>query len=76
MTAKFNAQLVYLVPLLMSVVFGFGCAYPLPAHPLASINIIPFTRTYLQRPLATPSTLLFSSPQALLFLYFAQKEKP
>jgi presenilin-like A22 family membrane protease len=42
MTEKFSAQLVYLVPVLASLLFGLGCAYLLIAQPLPPINVTPF----------------------------------
>ena len=42
MAEKFRAQLVYLVPVLASLLFGLGCAYLLIAQPLPPINVTPF----------------------------------
>ena len=42
MTEKFSAQLVYLVPVLASLLFGLGCAYLLIVQPLPPINVTPF----------------------------------
>jgi presenilin-like A22 family membrane protease len=39
---KFRAQLVYLVPVLASLLFGLGCAYLLRTQPLPDINVTPF----------------------------------
>ena len=42
MAEKFRAQLVYLVPILASLLFGLGCAYLLLAQPPPPITVTPF----------------------------------
>jgi presenilin-like A22 family membrane protease len=42
MTEKFSAQLVYLVPVLVSLLFGLGCAYLLITQPLPPMEVTPF----------------------------------
>ena len=42
MTEKFDAQVVYLVPVLASLLFGLGCAYLLLTQPVPSIPVTPF----------------------------------
>jgi presenilin-like A22 family membrane protease len=42
MTEKFSAQLVYLIPVLASLLFGLGCAYLLIAQPLPPVEVTPF----------------------------------
>ena len=42
MAEKFRAQLVYLVPILVSLLFGLGCAYLLLAQPPPPITVTPF----------------------------------
>jgi len=42
MAGKFSGQLVYLVPILVSLLFGLGCAYLLIAQPLPPMNVTPF----------------------------------
>ena len=39
---KFDAQIVYLIPILASLLFGLGCAYLLKAQPVPPINVTPF----------------------------------
>jgi presenilin-like A22 family membrane protease len=39
---KFDAQIVYLVPILASLLFGLGCAYLLRAQPVPPVNVTPF----------------------------------
>ena len=39
---KFDAQIVYLVPILASLLFGLGCAYLLMSQPVAPISVTPF----------------------------------
>ena len=51
MTEKFSAQLVYLIPVLASLLFGLGCAYLLIAQPLPPVEVTPF-------PEGTPSAPL------------------
>lgn len=43
MAEKFDAQVVYLVPVLVSLLFGLGCAYLLLAQPLPSVTVTPFS---------------------------------
>jgi len=42
MTEKFSGQLVYLVPVLVSLLFGLCCAYLLIAQPLPPMEVTPF----------------------------------
>lgn len=42
MAEKFDAQIVYLIPILASLLFGLGCAYLLKAQPVPPINVTPF----------------------------------
>jgi presenilin-like A22 family membrane protease len=42
MAEKFKVQLVYLVPVLASLLFGLGCAAILLAQPLPEISVTPF----------------------------------
>jgi presenilin-like A22 family membrane protease len=42
MTEKFSAQLIYLVPVLASLLFGLACAYLLVAQPLPPVEVTPF----------------------------------
>ena len=41
-TERFSAQLVYLVPVLASLLFGIACAYLLVAQPLPPVEVTPF----------------------------------
>ena len=42
MAEKFDAQVVYLVPILASLLFGLGCAYLLRAQPVPPVSVTPF----------------------------------
>jgi presenilin-like A22 family membrane protease len=42
LTEKFNAQAVYLVPILASLMFGLGCAYLLLTRSVTIYNVTPF----------------------------------
>lgn len=42
MTEKFSAQLIYLVPVLASLLFGLACAYLLVVQPLPPVEVTPF----------------------------------
>ena len=42
MAEKFDAQLVYLVPILVSLLFGLGCAYLLLTQPVTLVPVTPF----------------------------------
>jgi presenilin-like A22 family membrane protease len=39
---KFDAQIVYLVPILASLLFGLGCASLLKTQPVPPVNVTPF----------------------------------
>ena len=39
---KFDAQIVYLVPILASLLFGLGCAFLLKMQPVPPVNVTPF----------------------------------
>jgi presenilin-like A22 family membrane protease len=43
MAGNFSAQLVYLVPVLVSLLFGLGCAYLLLSQPPPLIDVTPFS---------------------------------
>jgi presenilin-like A22 family membrane protease len=43
MAANFRAQLVYLIPVLASLLFGLGCAYLLISQPPPPIDVTPFS---------------------------------
>ena len=51
MTEKVSGQLVYLVPVLASLLFGLGCAYLLIAQPLPPMNVTPFPEETASAPL-------------------------
>jgi len=51
MAGKFRAQLVYLVPVLVSLLFGLGCSYLLLAQPLPPMNVTPFEEGTASAPL-------------------------
>jgi len=42
LTEKFNAQIVYLIPVLASLLFGLGCAYLLLTQTMPDIPVTPF----------------------------------
>ena len=42
MAEKFDVQIVYLVPILASLLFGLGCAYLIKTQPVPPINVTPF----------------------------------
>jgi presenilin-like A22 family membrane protease len=42
LTEKFDAQIVYLVPVLASLLFGLGCAYLLLTQPVPLVPVTPF----------------------------------
>ena len=51
MAEKFSAQLVYLVPVLVSLLFGLGCSYLLLAQPLPPMTVTPFEEGTASAPL-------------------------
>ena len=51
MTEEFSAQVMYLVPVLASLMFGLCCAYLLIAQPLPPMNVAPFPEENASAPL-------------------------
>jgi presenilin-like A22 family membrane protease len=50
LTEKFDAQVVYLVPILASLLFGLGCAYLLLMQPVPSLPVMPFPEETVSGP--------------------------
>jgi presenilin-like A22 family membrane protease len=50
LTEKFDAQAVYLVPILASLLFGLGCAYLLLTQPVPSLPVTPFPEETVSGP--------------------------
>ena len=47
---KFDAQVVYLVPVLASLLFGLGCAYLLLTQPVSLVPVAPFSENNASAP--------------------------
>jgi presenilin-like A22 family membrane protease len=50
LTEKFDAQVVYLIPILASLLFGLGCAYLLLMQPVPSLPVTPFPEETVSGP--------------------------
>jgi len=75
MTEKFSAQLVYLVPVLASLLFGLGCAYLLIAQPLPPMNVTPFPEETASAPLGNAFYFVILIALSATVFYILLKRK-
>jgi len=75
MTEKFSAQLVYLVPVLASLLFGLCCAYLLIAQPLPPMNVTPFPEETASAPLGNASYFVILIALSATVFYVLLKRK-
>jgi presenilin-like A22 family membrane protease len=75
MAAKFRAQLVYLVPVLVSLLFGLGCAYLILAQPMPSINVTPFQEDIPSAPLGNAVYFVILIALSATVFYILLKRK-
>jgi presenilin-like A22 family membrane protease len=75
MAEKFSAQLVYLVPVLASLLFGLGCAYLLIAQPLPEITVTPFSGDNASAPLGNAAYFVILIALSATIFYILLKRK-
>jgi presenilin-like A22 family membrane protease len=75
MTVKFQAQLVYLVPVLVSLLFGLGCAYLLIAQPLPPMTVTPFPEETTSAPLGNAVYFVILIALSATVFYILLKRK-
>lgn len=73
MAEKFKVQLVYLVPIIASLLFGLACAYLLRSSPLQDATIAPFSETSTAGPLSNALYFLIIIALGGAFFYFLIK---
>jgi presenilin-like A22 family membrane protease len=72
---NFRAQLVYLVPVLVSLLFGLGCAYLLLSQPLPSIDVTPFSGDSPSAPLGNAFYFVILVALSATVFYILLKRK-
>ena len=75
MTEKFSAQLVYLVPVLASLLFGLGCTYLLIAQPLPPMEVTPFQEGTPSAPLGNAFYFVILIALSATVFYILLKRK-
>jgi presenilin-like A22 family membrane protease len=75
MAEKLSAQLVYLVPVLVSLLFGLGCAYLLLAQPLPPVNVTPFPEETPSAPLGNAFYFVILIALSATIFYILLKRK-
>jgi presenilin-like A22 family membrane protease len=75
MAEKFRAQLVYLVPVLASLLFGLGCAYLLIAQPLPDITVTPFSGDSTSAPIGNAFYFVVLVALSATIFYILLKRK-
>ncbi len=75
MAVKFRAQLVYLVPVLASLLFGLGCAYLLLAQPLPPMTVTPFPEETPSAPLGNAVYFVILIALSATVFYILLKRK-
>ncbi|MCW4044497.1 MAG: presenilin [Candidatus Bathyarchaeota archaeon] len=77
MTEKFDAQIVYLLPVLASLLFGLGCAYLLLVQPAPLVPVTPFPDETTSGPLgnALYFVLIVAVGAAVLYLLVKWKSR-
>ncbi len=75
MTEKFSAQLIYLVPVLASLLFGLGCAYLLIVQPLPPVNVTPFSGDNPSAPLGNAFYFVILIALSATIFYILLKRK-
>ena len=75
MTEKFSAQLVYLVPVLASLLFGLGCTYLLIAQPLPPMEVTPFSEDTPSAPLGNAFYFVILIALSATVFYILLKKK-
>lgn len=77
MAEKFTAQLVYLIPVLVSLLFGLICAYLLIAQPLPPMNVTPFSEGTASAPFgnAIYFVILISLSATIFYVLLKRKSR-
>jgi len=75
MTEKFSAQLVYLVPVLASLLFGLCCVYLLIAQPLPPMEVTPFQEGTPSAPLGNAFYFVILIGLSATIFYILLKRK-
>ena len=75
MTEKFDAQAVYLVPILASLMFGLGCAYLLLTQPATIYNVTPFPEDTASGPFGNAFYFVIIIAVGAAVLYLLLKRK-
>jgi presenilin-like A22 family membrane protease len=75
LTEKFNAQAVYLVPILASLLFGLGCASLLLPQSVSPINVTPFPENTASGPFGNAFYFVILIAVSATVFYFLLKRK-
>jgi presenilin-like A22 family membrane protease len=75
MAQKFSAQLVYLIPILVSLLFGLVCAYLLIAQPLPPMNVTPFSEGTASAPFGNALYFVILIALSATIFYILLKRK-
>jgi presenilin-like A22 family membrane protease len=75
MTEKFSAQLVYLIPVLASLLFGLACAYLLIVQPLPPVEVTPFSENTPSAPLGNAFYFVILIGLSATIFYVLLKKK-
>ena len=72
---KFDAQGVYLVPILASLLFGLGCTYLLISQPLPPMEVTPFQEGTPSAPLGNAAYFVILIALSATVFYILLKKK-
>jgi len=77
LTEKFNAEVVYLVPILASLLFGLGCAYLLITQQVTIYNVTPFPEENVSGPFgnALYFVIIIAAGATVLYLLLKWKSR-
>ncbi|MCJ7560591.1 presenilin, partial [Candidatus Bathyarchaeota archaeon] len=75
MTEKFNAQVVYLIPILVSLLFGMGCAYLLLTQSVTLVNATPFPEDTASGPFGNAFYFVILIAVSATVFYFLLRRK-
>ena len=75
LTEKFDAQIVYLVPIIASLLFGLGCAYSLLAQQVPSLPVTPFPEDTVSGPFGNALYFVIIIGVGATILYLLLKYK-
>ncbi len=75
MAEKFDVQVVYLVPILASLLFGLGCAYLLLLQPVPTIPVTPFPEDTASGPFGNAFYFVIIIAASATIFYILLKRK-